>query len=655
MGVSAAYSSALAFPCELLMPRVSMNSRRRPAVIIPCLALIEALIWYGLGAGFLLAYSAMQPVETKAVVTHFSLLTIFCGYVACTRFTVWPLVPGRRGAAVLNALTVTVVLTGLIAYYTVVLVGLRSWGRVVTWRLIETYIGDSASLLQALGISPIIAYGGAALLLLGVGSALAWALVRVDWTYDLSQRLSLPTVAICSLACFSILTVHLLVFIAEPRARDGEPFSLTFFPEQATHARQSHTWGNARIRETAEDNVRRHYVPAADAVRRNVILIVGDALRPDHMSAYGYRRPTTPHIDALLRSAHLTRVERMVGVCAESSCGLMGINRSKYVHELTDRDLSLQEVLHRHGYRVHLILSGDHTNFYGLRESYGPVDSYFDGASARGRYMNDDELIFDGVASLPTWDGQPVMLQFHLMSTHGLGTRHHASQRFQPASNYYKVGAVHATGSPEPADEAVNFYDNGVLQFDSMVDRLIKGLKFKGYLDDAIVVITADHGELLGEYGLFGHASTVHEQVLRVPFLLLSFGRVLAHRIDTTGLSSQLDIAPTLLSAMRMPIPPTWSGRTLTEASHRAFVRFQQGSLVGLFDLRSHERIWKYSLDLGTGKEFAVDATAGVDESRNQITEVEAELRGEWKRLVMEAGSAVVLREECCAAGAMLR
>lgn len=631
-----------------------MNSTRYPAATLLGLVLAEAAVWHGIGASFLVAYAGLHSVGQAAVLAHLSLVTIVWGYVVCIRIGVWRLVPSHHGARAVNALTVTLALATLLAYYAAVLVGLHSWGRVVTWRLIETYSRDSVDLLHTLGVSPIAAFVGLALTMLGAAFGLARATVRIGWARDLSRRLSSPVALICVLAGASILTVRVLVFAGQPLARDGEPVSLTFFPEQASHARQSHSWGNTPAREAAESGARKSYVPSVDADRRNVIVIIGDALRPDHMSVYGYHRTTTPQIDALARGGHLTRADRMVAVCAESSCGLLGISRSKYVHEFTDRDFSFQEVLRRHGYRIHFILSGDHTNFYGLREAYGQVDSYFDGASAQGRYMNDDELVFDRLSSLPAWGGEPVMMQFHLMSTHGLGTRQRSSERFHPATNYYKAGAVRASGSPEPAAEAVNFYDSGVLQFDSEVGRILESLKSKGYLESAIVVITADHGELLGEHGLFGHGSTVHEQVLRVPFLLFDFGGAAARPLAQAELSSQLDIAPTLLARLRMRIPSTWSGRPLQQAPNRSFVRFQQGARVGLFDLRSPGRIWKYFLDIATGEEFAVDATDSVDESRNRIAEVPADLRNEWKRQVMEAGSAVVVRNECCVAQARL-
>src|SRR5690606_8624800 len=107
---------------------------------------------------------------------------------------------------------------------------------------------------------------------------------------------------------------------------------------------------------------------------------------------------------------------------------------------------------------------------------------------------------------------------------------------------------------------ATNYYDNGVVQFDRVVSQLLEHLQHKGYLDNALVVITGDHGELLGEHGQFSHAKTVYDAVLRVPFVLIRYGYEADQQLRSDMVSSQVDIAPTILSELRMPLPSTWVG-----------------------------------------------------------------------------------------------
>ncbi len=120
--------------------------------------------------------------------------------------------------------------------------------------------------------------------------------------------------------------------------------------------------------------------------------------------------------------------------------------------------------------------------------------------------------------------------------------------------------------------EAINYYDNGVFQFDGVVKSAIAQLQEKGYLSDAIVVITGDHGEMLGEHGQFGHANGVYEPVLHVPFVIIRYGYTENYSSVLPRVVSQIDIAPTILTDLSMPIPSTWAGRPIQSNDRRDFV-----------------------------------------------------------------------------------
>jgi membrane-anchored protein YejM (alkaline phosphatase superfamily) len=271
-------------------------------------------------------------------------------------------------------------------------------------------------------------------------------------------------------------------------------------------------------------------------------------------------------------------------------------------------------------------MSGDHTNFYGLREMYGHVDSYFDGATAR-HYMNDDQLIVDHLGGFPSADGTPVMMQFHLMSAHMLSRRHSDAMRYRPATNYF------ATNRVESVDTlgAINFYDNGVVQADTVIARLLEILEYKGYLKDALVVVTADHGEQLGEHGIYKHAYTVHEPVLRVPLMFLAYGYKPAQAFAPDRVPTQVDIAPTILTELGMPLPATWSGKPLQQADNPPFSYFQQVAEVGLIDHRHPGHTWKYWVNVRSGEEHAYELNNDPAENNNAIAGVAAALKQEWR------------------------
>ena len=98
-----------------------------------------------------------------------------------------------------------------------------------------------------------------------------------------------------------------------------------------------------------------------------------------------------------------------------------------------------------------------------------------------------------------------------------------------------------------------NFYDNGVVRSDAVIAELLAQLKEKGYLQDALVVITADHGESLGEHGLYHHANSVREEVLRIPLVFIAYGSPLRLPPQVRDFASQVDIAPTILKELGLP------------------------------------------------------------------------------------------------------
>jgi hypothetical protein len=309
---------------------------------------------------------------------------------------------------------------------------------------------------------------------------------------------------------------------------------------------------------------------------------------------------------------------------------------------LTDQDLSLHDVLRRHGYGVHLILGGDHTSFYGLRAAYGQVDSYFDGSMVRGRYVNDDELVLEHVRQLPPWNGRPVLMQFHLMSSHLLGKRDPALAHFTPSRPYAILGKGIATDLGGPLPETDNHYDNGVRQMDDVVRRLVALLTERNYLQDAVLVLTGDHGEMLGEHGEFGHAKGVFEPAMRVPLVFAGFG-VDPPALDSESpwLASQLDIAPTLLRALDMPLPRTWAGQPLQGHTNARQLPFRQGHLVGVYDETEPGRTLKYWRHLRTGEEHVYDVDGDAAESRDLVGTIGADRLQTLRQAVLPLAASV--------------
>ncbi len=136
--------------------------------------------------------------------------------------------------------------------------------------------------------------------------------------------------------------------------------------------------------------------------------------------------------------------------------------------------------------------------------------------------ISDDQMIVDKLGSMPDWDGVPALFHFRLMSAH-VTRKDSGKGPFLPAESYL-LPPSNKDGADFIVPAATNFYDNGVREADRFVETIVNLLRRKGYLNRALIVVTADHGEALGEHGMYAHANSVREEVLRVPVMFIAQG-----------------------------------------------------------------------------------------------------------------------------------
>lgn len=613
-----------------------MSNPRDRSIPIRVALLGEAGVWALIVSAFLVLY-APHATDASTFVAHLQLVGSVLLLLAGVRLAIARCTPSdlvaRWTAAVLCALA----LVSVVGYYALVLTGLHLWGRVASWDMVVAYLQRPRD-LEALTGMPFWTVVTASLVAF---AALVSAWARIAGTWDGLARIArrVPWRWVI-LGTWMVPGVLLAVAWKEPRTDVREPISLTRFPQEVrlgVHA--------DRARLAADLEAKEEYVPASAPQRRNVILIVVDALRADHMSVYGYQRPTTPFLASQVIARKANVAPPLTAVCPESFCGLVGMARSSFSHEVTHLGLSLGEVLERHGYEIHMVLSGDHTHYYGLKQAYGRTTSYVDGNSAHPLAANDDEFVLQKVSALPRWDGQPKMIQFHLMSSHVLGVRRPGSELWRPAANYWHLRTPSHSGK---LPEAVNFYDNGVRQTDAIVQELLQALERKGYLGDALVVITADHGEALGEHGSMGHAKDVLQGPLRIPLVLMRYGYDSQETVAHARWGSQVDIAPTILRELRMPAPANWRGSALQNPQFsRPFSFFAHGASVGLIDARQPGRVLKFWLDLRRQTSRTFDLSSDPDEQVDISDSIPTPLRAEWLQVLRPSEE---WARRCCAA-----
>jgi len=473
----------------------------------------------------------------------------------------------------------------LLVYYAVLMIGRETWNEVVSRELLWTYLWQLPELIAALPVRPWILPAAAAGLLVALFlayRAAAPGVVRELLALGSTLR-RLPAdraraAALAVLAGCGALSAQ-WVFRNAAYGAAPDPLVTTFFVEQDRPGTLNMPFAADPALQAIDREVAARYPVPHSFEPKTLVLITVDALRADQMHVYGHARHNTPFLSRLQREGRLVRFDNVFSVCTESLCGLLALQASRYWHELGPRNFALADVLHRLGYRNHFLLGGDHSNFYGLRSYYGVhVDDYFDSSMGRG-YMNDDTLVVEALSRLDLGDHAPHFIYLHLMSVHLLG------KRLPQYRVWYRTdaGTRDVPSCCAASMDYANKYHDGILQADALIERIFGILGAKGLLRNAIVAITADHGEMLGEYGQVSHGGPPRDPAVRVPLLIYDTDRFAYPR---RALASIIDVAPTLLDRIGARIPEHWSGMPLSRPAPRRFALMQGRStyaVVGRF------------------------------------------------------------------------
>ncbi|QQR75767.1 MAG: sulfatase [Holophagales bacterium] len=290
---------------------------------------------------------------------------------------------------------------------------------------------------------------------------------------------------------------------------------------------------------------------------RQVVLVVVDALRDDHLSV-----ATTPQLLAALSGAR-----RFADTRAEATWTLPSMTSlmtGRPALSLTAPDgaligppasvVTLAELYRQAGFATAAFV-GNAT----LREvnGFGRGFAHFETPALTDPGKIDvAELVRRARGWLDDHRGEDCFLVVHAMETHE-PLRDHAGAGRQVVSNQ----VLASRERPATAVEAQVFRDLYTLEAIHLDAPLAQ---FFTSLDaDAIVAMTADHGEMLGEGGSWGHGMTVFDSVARVPLLVRAPG--LAPGVDTRP-ASLLDVAPTLLAGAGVAVPAGLSGFDLARA-----------------------------------------------------------------------------------------
>jgi arylsulfatase A-like enzyme len=300
------------------------------------------------------------------------------------------------------------------------------------------------------------------------------------------------------------------------------------------------------------------------------VLIVVDALRPDHLGLYGYERPTSPHLDewaaqsAVFERAFTTSPWTLPAfgslltgeIPARHGAGSRVRASNWTVSSRVDDSLpTLPERLSASGFTTGAIVNNPWLPpAVGLNRGFAEYDYQRSGESDPRRA---DEVVDLALAWIERNEGTPFFLMVHVLDPHmsydapppfrgrftsGLGGGFELPVD-EPRRIQREAGSI-----PEPERAFIRAaYDEEIAFVDEELGRLFDGLRERNLWNRLLVILTADHGEELFDHEGFEHGHSVYQEVLRVPLVMGGPGVRPARHAEPVSI---VDISPTILEAL---------------------------------------------------------------------------------------------------------
>ena len=292
--------------------------------------------------------------------------------------------------------------------------------------------------------------------------------------------------------------------------------------------------------------------------RPTLVLVSIDCLRADHVGAYGYALPTTPEIDAVAREGTVfenafstaswtlpSHMSMLTGLVPS----LHGATKWEKLSSSVDY---LPELLGRSGYRAAGVVSWVYlSQVYGFERGY---DSY--------QVLDQPEgfdIIDRAIDELDRGRGQPQFLFAHLWDAHWpyLPQEEDLARlggRPRDISSLLEfIREAKPTKDDRELEEIVRLYDAEIASADRELGRLFREMKRLGLWENALLVITSDHGEAFREHGHWQHSQTLYDELTRVPLIVKWPGQAEPGR--ESALVSLVDLFVTFAEAAGIEVP----------------------------------------------------------------------------------------------------
>jgi arylsulfatase A-like enzyme/uncharacterized membrane protein YbhN (UPF0104 family) len=335
----------------------------------------------------------------------------------------------------------------------------------------------------------------------------------------------------------------------------------------------------------------------------NVLYIVVDTVRADHLPLYGYGAGKTPHLDAFARDA--VRFEHAYANASWTRPSFATLLTGRYASShgvmsksagLPDEALTLAEAFRMGGYAtMGVVTNYNVAPFFNFQQGFDAyrylAPNFLFGASdsaAKLSLLQIVRRVDEGLRAtlkrnepgsayqdasvvnaelLALIDGQPKGKPWLMFTGY-----------MDPHDPYYEhpyngVGYSRAAHIKPRADEAERLrtlYDGEITFWDEHFGKLVSALKERGLYDDLTIVVTADHGEEFMDHGGFWHGTTLYDEQLHVPLLMKlprgeRAGESIPHWVES------VDIMPTLLERAQLAVPKEVQGLNLFRGKEQTF------------------------------------------------------------------------------------
>ena len=299
--------------------------------------------------------------------------------------------------------------------------------------------------------------------------------------------------------------------------------------------------------------------PPVPRERPNVLFVTIDTLRADRLGCYGHAAAVTPALDALAtRGVRFATAIAHVPLTGPSHASLL-TGRTPLGHGFRDNGgyvlppqvKTAAEDFGQAGYRTAAFVSGFPLDRrFGFDRGFETYDDHLPKGNDRRRTPYVERLADATTDAVIRWLGPPPAA--------GASPFFLWVHYYDPHAPYEPPGALAERFRASP-------YDGEIAFVDAQLARLLAALQEKGELARTLVLVTADHGESLGEHGEGTHGLFVYDATLKVPWIMAGPG-LAAGRVATT-VARGIDVLPTLLDYCGIATPSGVEGRSLRPAA----------------------------------------------------------------------------------------